>query len=41
MVEFEINWLATIIGFIISSVLGILWYDARTPMGDRYMKEMG
>ncbi|MHA2099821.1 MAG: DUF1761 domain-containing protein [Candidatus Kariarchaeaceae archaeon] len=37
----EINLLSIIIGYIVSSVLGFLWYDARTPMGALYMKEMG
>lgn len=41
MIEFEFNWTATIIGFIFSSILGFLWYDARTPMGELYMSEMG
>jgi hypothetical protein len=42
MVEYpDIDLLAIILGYIVSSVLGFLWYDARTPTGALYMKEMG
>lgn len=37
----ELNFWAILIAFIVSSVLGFLWYDERTPIGALYMKEMG
>lgn len=41
MLEFDINGWAVLIGFIVSSILGFLWYSATTPIGAFYMREMG